>query len=52
VPLPEPIDVKTAKVEFQHGMVHVSVAKEGAAEAVPKRAAVRKAPKKSRSKLP
>ena len=54
VSLPEPIDVKSAKVDFEHGMVHVSVAKEGAAEPAQKRTApTRKATaKKSRSKLP
>jgi len=53
VSLPEPIDVNSAKVDFGHGLVHVSVAKEGAAETAPKRATTRKAPaRKTRSKLP
>jgi HSP20 family molecular chaperone IbpA len=51
ISLPQRIDVKTVKVDFEHGMVHVSAAKEGADVAPPKRApAARKAPaKKSRS---
>ena len=54
VNLPEPIDVKSAKVDFEHGLVHVSANKEGTVAEAPKRAApTRKATaKKSRSKLP
>src|SRR6516162_7614266 len=44
ISLPQPIDVKTVKVDFEEGIVHVSAAKEGA-ELRPKRAsAARKAP--------
>jgi HSP20 family molecular chaperone IbpA len=51
ISLPQRIDVKTAKVELEGGVVHVTAAKEGAEITHPKRApAARKAPaKKSRA---
>ena len=51
ISLPQPIDVKTVKVDFEKGIVHVTAAKEGANVTSPKRAsAARKAPaKKSRA---
>jgi HSP20 family protein len=54
VDLPEPIDVKTVKVDFEDGVIHLTAAKESATEARPKRvASPRKAPaKRSRAKLP
>jgi HSP20 family molecular chaperone IbpA len=54
VTLPEPVAANTAKATFEDGIVRVTVTKEAAAEATPKRApAARKAPaKKSRAKLP
>lgn len=57
VNLPQPIDVKTVKVDFEGGIVHITAAKEataGPVEPRPKRtAAPRKtAARKSRSKLP
>ena len=54
VAFPGPIDPKTVKVEFEDGVIHVTAAKESAAEARPKRTpSPRKAPaKKSRAKLP
>jgi HSP20 family molecular chaperone IbpA len=52
VELPGPIDPKTVTVDFEDGVIHVTAAKESAAEARPKRAASpRKASaKKSRAK--
>ena len=52
IKLPEPIDPKTVTVDFEDGVIHVTAAKESAAEARPKRAASpRKASaKKSRAK--
>jgi HSP20 family molecular chaperone IbpA len=49
--LPKPIDLKTVKVDFDGGMVHVTASKEGAEVVSSKRApAARKVPaKKSRS---
>jgi HSP20 family protein len=54
VELPQPIDPKSVRVDFEDGVIHVTAAKEGAAEARSKRAASpRKAPaKRSRAKLP
>jgi HSP20 family protein len=54
VEFPEPIDPKTVKVEFEDGVIHVTAAKESAAEARSKRTpSPRKASaKKSRAKLP
>jgi HSP20 family protein len=54
VNLPQTIDIKSVRVEFEDGIVHVIAAKEGAAAARPKRpAAARKAPaRKSRARQP
>jgi HSP20 family molecular chaperone IbpA len=54
VEFPEAIDPKTVKVEFEDGVIHVTAAKESAADARSKRTpSPRKASaKKSRAKLP
>ncbi len=54
VTMPQPIDVKSVKADFEEGMLHVSAVKEGAAEEVgPKRPATRKTGlKKTRPKQP
>jgi HSP20 family molecular chaperone IbpA len=47
VALPEPIDTKTVKVDFEHGVLRVTAAKEGAAPQSKPARAKSKAPKKS-----